>query len=104
MLEAAALEICGLAFTAHSSPVVVNAFGPISFCESDPFESYDVPARHVLTRPEPEGGRFVRGEAAQNDIVRHLSACQKTTGWPVQRIVESLQVYWNTELGNHDDL
>ena len=105
MLEAAALEVCGLAFTANSSPVIVNTFGPISFCKSGPFESpNDVPVQRRLTGLEPEGARFVRGEAARNDIIRHLSASQRTTGWPVQRIVQSLQRYWNTELGNHDAL
>ncbi|KAM0602616.1 hypothetical protein ACHAQG_008205 [Verticillium nonalfalfae] len=33
ILETHALEVCGLAFTAKSNPVLVNAFGPISYCE-----------------------------------------------------------------------
>ncbi|KAM0638909.1 hypothetical protein ACHAQF_007243 [Verticillium nonalfalfae] len=31
ILETHALEVCGLAFTAKSNPVLVNAFGPISY-------------------------------------------------------------------------
>ncbi|KXJ94714.1 hypothetical protein Micbo1qcDRAFT_202540 [Microdochium bolleyi] len=76
-LEAAAMEVCGLAFTSNSPAVIVNAFGPMSFC-----------------------GRFIRSEAVQNDIVRHLTACQKMTGWPVQRIITRLGESWKAELGN----
>lgn len=32
-LERNALEICGSAFTASSDPVIVNAFGPMVYCE-----------------------------------------------------------------------
>lgn len=32
-LDHRALEICSIAFTNGSSPVIVNAFGPIAFCE-----------------------------------------------------------------------
>ena len=32
-LELLALDIAGVAFTSRTPPVVVNAFGPISYCE-----------------------------------------------------------------------
>lgn len=34
LLEAQALDICGIAFTAKTPSVIVNAFGPISYCTS----------------------------------------------------------------------
>ncbi|KAH7038144.1 uncharacterized protein B0I36DRAFT_237958 [Microdochium trichocladiopsis] len=76
-LEAAAMEICGIAFTSNSPAVIVNAFGPISFC-----------------------ARFIHDKAVQEDIIRHLFACQKRTGWPVQRIVGRLEAHWKAELGH----
>ncbi|KAI1328552.1 hypothetical protein F5Y16DRAFT_150759 [Xylariaceae sp. FL0255] len=33
LLELIALEICGIAFSSKELPVLVNAFGPISYCE-----------------------------------------------------------------------
>lgn len=33
ILDQCGLEICGIAFTANTPPVLVNAFGPIAFCE-----------------------------------------------------------------------
>lgn len=33
LLEAFALEICGIAFTAKIPSVLVNAFGPIAYCK-----------------------------------------------------------------------
>ncbi|KAI1497264.1 hypothetical protein F5X99DRAFT_423679 [Biscogniauxia marginata] len=71
LLEHLALEVCGVAFTSNEPAVLVNAFGPMSFC-----------ARHV------------RNEPAQREILAHLSACQKTTGWPVQQIFINLQNSW----------
>ncbi|KAI6366848.1 hypothetical protein MCOR25_005064 [Pyricularia grisea] len=71
ILENCALEICGIAFTANSPPVVVNCFGPIAFC-----------------------GPFIRDEAAQQELVRRLMACKRTIGWPVQRLVVDLQLAW----------
>ncbi|KAI0013781.1 hypothetical protein F4779DRAFT_293015 [Xylariaceae sp. FL0662B] len=71
LLNHLALEICGIAFTSNKPAVLVNAFGPMSFC-----------------------ARFIRDDSARQEVVRHLFACQKTTGWPVQQIITRLQSYW----------
>ncbi|KAG7114515.1 hypothetical protein HYQ46_011319 [Verticillium longisporum] len=71
ILETCALEVCGLAFTAKSQPVLVNAFGPISYC-----------ARHIRT------------EASRQELLRCLAPCKKTVGWPVQRLMDDLQSRW----------
>lgn len=71
ILETCALEVCGLAFTAKSNPVLVNAFGPISYC-----------ARHI------------RVEASRQELLRCLAPCKKTVGWPVQRLMDDLQSRW----------
>ena len=34
LLESFALEVCGVAFTAATHPVLVNAFGPVAYCEA----------------------------------------------------------------------
>ncbi len=34
LLEQIGLEICGIAFTSNEPSVLVNAFGPISYCKS----------------------------------------------------------------------
>lgn len=33
ILENCGLDLCGIAFTANTPPVLVNAFGPIAFCK-----------------------------------------------------------------------
>lgn len=33
LLEQCGLDICGIAFTANTPPVLVNSFGPIAFCK-----------------------------------------------------------------------
>ena len=33
LLEQYALDICGIAFTTNSPPVLVNAFGPMAYCK-----------------------------------------------------------------------
>ncbi|KAI0974985.1 hypothetical protein F4678DRAFT_421558 [Xylaria arbuscula] len=71
MMEQIGLEICGIAFTSNEPSVLVNAFGPISYC-----------------------AKYIRAEAAQQEVVRHLMASRKATGWPVQQIVSSLQQHW----------
>ncbi|RXG43782.1 hypothetical protein VDGE_02836 [Verticillium dahliae] len=71
IVETCALEVCGLAFTAKSNPVLVNAFGPISYC-----------ARHI------------RVEASRQELLRCLAPCKKTVGWPVQRLMDDLQSRW----------
>lgn len=73
-----AIRICGLAFTANTDSVLVNSFGPFSFC-----------------------GRFLGIKPLQDELVRRLLGSRKQTGWPVRRIVESLQTCWalSTALG-----
>ncbi|KAI0909076.1 hypothetical protein F4823DRAFT_625116 [Ustulina deusta] len=73
LLEQIGLEICGIAFTSNEPSVLVNAFGPISYC-----------------------AKYIRTEASQHEVVRHLMASRKATGWPVQQIVSDLQQHWTT--------
>ncbi|KAL7793688.1 hypothetical protein V8C37DRAFT_377893 [Trichoderma ceciliae] len=71
LLEALALEICGIAFTANIPSVLVNSFGPIAYC-----------------------GKFIRSEAARHEVIRRLSASRRLVGWPVERLVASLEGSW----------
>ncbi|KAG7053928.1 phytanoyl- dioxygenase [Colletotrichum scovillei] len=71
ILEHLALDICGVAFTADTPSVQVNAFGPIAFC-----------------------ARFIRTEASRQELIRRLLACKRTIGWPVQRLVSDLEADW----------
>ncbi|KAI0861364.1 hypothetical protein F4860DRAFT_168836 [Xylaria cubensis] len=73
LLENIGLEICGIAFTSNEPSVLVNAFGPISHC-----------------------AKYIRVEASQEEVVRHLVASKKATGWPVQKIISDLQQHWRT--------
>ncbi|KAJ8126577.1 hypothetical protein O1611_g7062 [Lasiodiplodia mahajangana] len=71
LLEHIGLEICGIAFTSNEPAVLVNAFGPISYC-----------------------AKYIRTEATQQEVVRHLTASRKATGWPIQQIILDLQRHW----------
>ncbi|KAI1173035.1 hypothetical protein F4777DRAFT_590108 [Nemania sp. FL0916] len=71
LLEQIGLEICGVAFTSNDPSVLVNAFGPISYC-----------------------ARYIRDEASQQEVLRRLMASKKVTGWPVEKIAAELQGYW----------
>ncbi|KAK1519267.1 hypothetical protein CPAR01_15705 [Colletotrichum paranaense] len=71
ILEHLALDVCGVAFTANTPSVQVNAFGPIAFC-----------------------ARFIRREASRQELIRRLLACKRTIGWPVQRLVSELEAEW----------
>lgn len=73
-LEHNAREVCALAFTSSTAPVIVNSFGPISFV-----------------------GRFLRTKALQEELVRRLQSYRKQTGWPIQRLVGDLQACWEEE-------
>ncbi|KAM0236062.1 hypothetical protein ACHAPO_005286 [Fusarium lateritium] len=73
ILENFAREICGIAFTAKISSVLVNAFGPIAFC-----------------------ARFIRQEPMQQEVIRQLLACKPSIGWPVERLANDLQTHWAT--------
>ncbi|KAH8174115.1 phytanoyl- dioxygenase [Sarocladium implicatum] len=70
-LEWCALEIVGIAFTSTSKAVLVNAFGPIFFCS-----------------------RSIRSVAAREELIRLLNPCSKTIGWPIQRMVTSMELRW----------
>ncbi|KXH36643.1 hypothetical protein CSIM01_03037 [Colletotrichum simmondsii] len=71
ILEHLALDVCGVAFTANTPSVQVNAFGPIAFC-----------------------ARFIRTEASRQELIRRLLACKRTIGWPVHRLVSALEAGW----------
>ncbi|PTB62607.1 hypothetical protein BBK36DRAFT_1162864 [Trichoderma citrinoviride] len=71
LLDAYALEICGIAFTTNIAAVIVNSFGPIAYC-----------------------GKFVRSEPARQEVIRRLAACKRPVGWPVERLISGLQQSW----------
>ncbi|KAJ3494808.1 hypothetical protein NLG97_g3835 [Lecanicillium saksenae] len=71
VLERVALDICGIAFTTNIPSVLVNAYGPISYC-----------------------GKYIRDEGAQDELMRQLHASGKLTGWPVARLIDSLKSTW----------
>ncbi|KAL9469227.1 hypothetical protein ACSS6W_010921 [Trichoderma asperelloides] len=75
LLEAYAIEICGIAFTTNIPSVLVNSFGPIAYC-----------------------GKFIRSEATRQEVIRRLSACKRSVGWPVERLISSLKDSWTAEL------
>ncbi|KAJ4257537.1 hypothetical protein NW762_008661 [Fusarium torreyae] len=77
LLEVFALEICGIAFTAKTPSVLVNAFGPIAYC-----------------------ARFIRDEASQQELIRQLLACKSSIGWPVERLIGDLRTFWETDQGS----
>ncbi|KAM6484635.1 hypothetical protein HDV62DRAFT_303678 [Trichoderma sp. SZMC 28011] len=71
LLDAYALEICGIAFTTNIPSVIVNSFGPIAYC-----------------------GKFIRSEQARQEVIRRLAACKRPVGWPVERLISSLKNSW----------
>ncbi|KAI0203044.1 hypothetical protein F4808DRAFT_50587 [Astrocystis sublimbata] len=73
LLEHIGHEVCGVAFTSNEPSVLVNAFGPISYC-----------------------AKYIRKEASRQEVVRHLVASKKATGWPIQKIIANLQQHWST--------
>ncbi|KAF3769790.1 hypothetical protein M406DRAFT_246706, partial [Cryphonectria parasitica EP155] len=40
------------------------------------------------------GGKFIRNEACQQELIRRLYGSRAMTGWPVQRTIDSLQQDW----------
>ncbi|KAI7256278.1 hypothetical protein KC343_g3489 [Hortaea werneckii] len=66
-----AVRLCGIAFSYDTPAVIVNWFGPVSYC-----------------------GRYLQDEALQTDLVRRLQSYKKDTGWPVQRFIDDLKRYW----------
>ena len=73
-MEENAVRVCGLAFTSGNSAVIINSFGPMTYC-----------------------GRHIRSKALQSDLVRRLHGCRKDSGWPVQRTIDDLERVWNAE-------
>ncbi|TFB00759.1 hypothetical protein CCMA1212_007427, partial [Trichoderma ghanense] len=71
LLDAYALEICGVAFTTNIPCVLVNSFGPIAYC-----------------------GKFIRSEQSRQEVIRRLAACKRPVGWPVERLFSSLKQSW----------
>lgn len=67
----AAIKVCALAFTSGSVAVIINSFGPISFC-----------------------GRLLVSRSQQSELVRRLHGWRKETGWPVQRLIDELESHW----------
>jgi hypothetical protein len=87
-LEWCALEIVGIAFTSTSQAVLVNAFGPIFFCAFGPPAVSEVDAKCCA------GSRSIRSVAAREELIRLLNPCSKTIGWPIQRMVTSMELRW----------
>lgn len=76
-----AIRMCGMAFTSNAPAVLVNSFGPVSYC-----------------------GRHISTSALQADLVRRLHASGKETGWPVQRMIDDLTQYWSNKADpSHED-
>lgn len=101
LLEAYALEICGIAFTTNIPSVLVNSFGPIAYCKSSLTPNYSFPASpiiSILTMQIFLGGKFIRSEATRQEVIRRLSACKRSVGWPVERLMSSLKDTWAAEL------
>lgn len=77
-LNANAIRLCGMAFTSNTPAVLVNSFGPISYC-----------------------GRHISSRVLQADLIRRLHACGKETGWTVQRIIDELSKSWDGAFSQH---
>ncbi|RMZ10463.1 hypothetical protein D0860_03830 [Hortaea werneckii] len=66
-----AVRLCGIAFSYDTPAVIVNWFGPVSYC-----------------------GRYLQDESLQTDLIRRLQSYKKDTGWPVQRFIDDLKKHW----------
>lgn len=88
MLESIALQLCGMTFTTNIPSVLVNAYGPISYCKA-PLVILDLCSYQPFT-----GGKYLHGDAERDELVRHLHGSRKLTGWPVERLVEDLRAAW----------
>ncbi|RMZ31184.1 hypothetical protein D0859_04729 [Hortaea werneckii] len=66
-----AIRLCGIAFSYDTPAVIVNWFGPVSYC-----------------------GRYLQDESLQTDLIRRLQSYKRETGWPVQRFVDDLKRHW----------
>lgn len=72
MVRESAVKICALAFTSGQAAVLVNSFGPITFC-----------------------GRYIADAALQQELLLRLRASGRDTGWPVQRMIDQLVDTWD---------
>ena len=88
LLDYYALQICGIAFTTSVPAVLVNAYGPISFCKS----LFNTSISWVALICK--GGKFIRDAAAQDEVIRHLAASKRAIGWPVERLIDDLKSHW----------
>lgn len=42
------------------------------------------------------GARVLRAEWARDELRRQLLACKMTVGWPVQRLIDQLEISWES--------
>ena len=83
--EEHAAEVCGLAISDGSDPVMVNSYGPICFSMSN-VDSF--------TEADRAGARWLRAGEQRREIVSRLLCTQKKTGWSVQEIIDRLEREW----------
>ncbi|KAI0018268.1 hypothetical protein F4780DRAFT_752044 [Xylariomycetidae sp. FL0641] len=81
VLASLALGVCGIAFTSRDPSVLVNAYGPISFCS-----------------------RYIVDHSARREVVNHLFATGRTTGWPVEQIISRLESSWEQHFQQLDQI
>jgi hypothetical protein len=106
LLDDLALEVCGIAFTAKIPSVIVNTFGPIAYCM---FKSSNIGHLRDVNWLHPSipmikiradislinpGCRFLKSPSSRDELERQLVACKKSIGWPVERLIDGLKVYW----------
>lgn len=72
-----AADICGLAISSESAPIVVNSYGPISFC-----------------------ARWLRTTEEQQTLVDFLRSSERRTGWSVSSITSRLRRSWQAGAGD----
>jgi hypothetical protein len=70
-----AAEICGLAMSSESSPVVVNSYGPIAFAAA-----------------------WLPSAEEQQTLVDWLKSSEKRTGWSVSFLIRKLRRHWDNTL------
>ncbi|KAG9775406.1 hypothetical protein KCU88_g5106, partial [Aureobasidium melanogenum] len=86
-LESHARAICGLAFSASSNAVMVNAYGPISYSMFP--EKYGGDETN-----QKSGAGWLRRGDDRCEVVSRLLDSQKRTGWLVQAIIKKLKECW----------
>lgn len=75
-----AAEVCGLAMSSLSDPVVVNAYGPICFT-----------------------GQWLEKASQRNSLVKWLTESQKRTAWTMKPIIQRLRKAWAAGKGTNVD-